>query len=141
MKTVTWIVCGLGLNIAAAALHSASAPEAIMASGIAGTWPKLLLVAAGNFCIWRGVRSALGDLWGGLTGKRIRENRGSKRFAAEAEPASDFDADAAFARYMQQREARAAEPEVQRQAAPAPRSPSRPPARPPAQGGFGRKAV
>lgn len=143
MKTVTWIACGIGLNIAAAALHGGSAPQAIMASGAAGTLPKLLLVAMGNICIWRGIRSALGDLWGGLTGKSIRENAGRKRFDEDAEPASDFDADEAFERYMQQRKASEAEPEPQPQpqAVSPPRSPSRPAARAPAPGGFGRKAV
>ena len=52
MKTVTWIACGIGLNIAAAALHGGSAPQAIMTSGIAGTLPKLLLVVA-LVCILR----------------------------------------------------------------------------------------
>jgi hypothetical protein len=141
MKTVTWIACGIGLNIAAAALHGGSAPQAIMTSGIAGTLPKLLLVAAGNLCIWRGIRSALADLWGGLTGKSIRENAGQRRFTDDAEPVSDFDADEAFERYMQQRKARETEPEPQRQVSPSARAPSSPPTRAPAQGGFGRRVV
>ncbi|WP_066525695.1 hypothetical protein [Erythrobacter sp. CCH5-A1] len=141
MKTVVWIGVGLGCYIAAAALHGGSAPQQIMTSGAAGTVPELLLVAAGNVCIWRGIRSALADLWGGLTGKSIRENAGRKRFVEDAEPQSDFDADEAFARYMQQRKARETEPATERQAAPAPKALAMPPARPPAQGGFGRKVV
>lgn len=141
MKTVTWIACGLGLNIAAVALHGGSAPTAIMTTGLAGTLPKLLMVAAGNICIWRGLRSAVGDLWGVATGKTYRKPEGRSRFAEDAEPASDFDADEAFERYMQQRKARETEPEAQRQAAPSPHTPSRPPARAPAQGGFGRRVV
>lgn len=137
MKTVIWIGVGLGCYIAAAALHGGSAPQQIMTSGAAGTVPKLLLVAAGNVCIWRGIRSALADLWGGLTGKGIRENAGRKRFAEDAEPQSDFDADEAFARYMQQRKEREAEPAPDRPATPPPRAASRPSA----QGGFGRKVV
>ena len=140
MKTVTWIACGLGLNIAAAALHGGSAPQAIMTTGLAGTLPKLLLVAAGNICIWRGLRSAVGDLWGVATGKSYRKPGTRSRFDEEDAPASDFDADEAFARYMEQRKAREDEPEpdsVQRPAAPRP-SP-RPPT--PPQRGFGRKAV
>lgn len=138
MKTVTWIACGLGLNIAAVALHGGSAPQAIMTTGLAGTLPKLLMVAAGNICIWRGLRSALGDLWGVATGKTNQKPEGRRRFAEEAEPVSDFDADEAFARYMEQRKAREeAGPEPQ--AAPSPRHPSS--ASAPAQGGFGRKVV
>lgn len=139
MKTVTWIACGLGLNIAAAALHGGSAPQAIMATGLAGTLPKLLMVAAGNICIWRGLRSAMGDLWGVATGKTYRKPEGRSRFAEDAEPVSDFDADEAFARYMEQRKAREeAEPEPQAASPPSKPVPARAPA---AQGGFGRKVV
>lgn len=141
MKTVTWIACGLGLNIAAAALHGGSAPQAIMTSGLAATLPKLLLVGAGNICIWRGLRSALGDLWGGLTGRSVRENAGRGRFADDTEPVSNFDADEAFERYMQQRKSREAEPEAEPVAPPPPRTPARSPARAPVQGGFGRRVV
>jgi hypothetical protein len=136
MKTVIWIACGLGLNIAAAALHGGSAPQAIMTSGVAGTLPKLLLLAAGNICIWRGLRSAIRDLWGAASGSRQRKPE-VRRFADEPEPVSDFDADAAFERYMAQREAE--EPEVR--ASPTPSAPTRNRTRPAAQGSFGRKAV
>jgi hypothetical protein len=135
MKTVIWIACGIGLNIAAAALHGGSAPQAIITSGVAGTLPKLLLLAAGNICIWRGLRSAIRDLWGAASGSSQRKPE-ARRFADEPEPVSEFDADAAFERYMAQREASEAEP----QATPAPR-PSAPPVRTAVQGGFGRKAV
>jgi hypothetical protein len=139
MKTVTWIACGIGLNIAAAALHGGSAPQAIMTSGVAGTLPKLLLVAAGNICVWRGLRSAIRDLWGAAVGKSARKPE-TRRFAEDPEPVSDFDADAAFARYMQQRETREEQPE----AVNAPRAASpQPSPRPRAQvqGGFGRRVV
>ena len=138
MKTVTWIACGLGLNIAAAALHGGSAPEAIMTTGLAGTLPKLLMVAAGNICIWRGLRSAVGDLWGVATGKSYRKPESRSRFAEDAEPLSDFDADAAFERYMEQRKGREEGPE----AAPHPPVPRPAPSpRLPAQGSFGRRVV
>lgn len=140
MKTVTWIACGIGLNIAAAALHGSTAPQDIMTSGIASPLPKLLLVAAGNICIWRGMRSAIRDLWGSATGKNARKPE-SRRFAEDTEPVSDFDADEAFARYMAQRQAGETEPEPE----PTTASPSRSPAgaipRAPVQRGFGRKAV
>ena len=138
MKTVTWIACGLGLNIAAAALHGGSAPQAIMTTGLAGTLPKLLMVAAGNICIWRGLRSAVGDLWGVATGKTYRKPEGRSSFAEDAEPVSDFDADAAFERYMEQRKAREEGPEAAPQL-PVPRPAPSP--RAPAQGGFGRRVV
>lgn len=145
MKTVTWIGLGLGLNIAAAALHGGSAPQEIMTSGLAGTLPKLLLVGAGNICIWRGLRSALGDLWGAATGKSYRKPEGRGSFAEDDPPQSDFDADEAFARYMEQRKARTTEEPgpapAPRPPAPPARSPVRTAARPAGQGGFGRKAV
>jgi hypothetical protein len=136
MKTVIWIACGIGLNIAAAALHGGSAPQAIMATGLAGNLPKLLLVAVGNICIWRGLRSAVGELWGAASGKSHRKPERRSRFDEDAEPVSDFDADAAFERYMAQREAREEQPET-RKPAPPPRTPAQAPVR----GGFGRKAV
>jgi hypothetical protein len=141
MKTVIWIACGIGLNIAAAALHGGSAPEAIMTSGVAGTLPKLLLVATGNICIWRGLRSAIRDLWGAASGKSQRRPE-ARRFADEPEPASDFDADEAFERYMQQRKAREAEP-TEPATGPPPRSCPQVHASAPApvRGGFGRKVV
>jgi hypothetical protein len=142
MKTVIWIACGIGLNIAAATLHGGSAPQAIMASGAAGTFPKLLLLAAGNICIWRGLRSAIRDLWGSATGKTQRKPQ-SRRFAEDPEPVSDFDADEAFARYMQQREAH--EEETVATATPSPqprpRGPAPVSAPSPVRGGFGRKVV
>lgn len=140
MNTVIWIACGIALNIAAATLHGGTAPQAIMETGVAGTLPKLLLLAAGNICIWRGLRSGLRDLWGTATGKTDRKSQGRSRFADDPEPVSDFDADEAFARYMQQREAR--EDAAQPAAAPAPRQAARQPApHAPMRGGFGRKAV
>ena len=140
METVTWIACGIGLNIAAAALHGGSAPQAIMTTGLAGTFPKLLLVATGNICIWRGLRSAVGDLWGATTGKSYRKPESRSRFEEDAEPVSDFDADAAFARYMEQRKAR--EEETAQDSAPRPMAPRPSPSiPPPSQRGFGRKTV
>jgi hypothetical protein len=140
MKTVTWIACGIGLNIVAAALHGGTAPQALMTSGVAGTLPKLLLVATGNLCIWRGLRSALGDLWGVATGKSYRKPEG-RRLAEDPEPASNFDADEAFERYMQQRKAREEAPEAAATAAPSPRSRPQVHAPAPIRGGFGRKVV
>lgn len=140
MNTVIWIACGIALNIAAATLHGGTAPQAIMQTGVAGTLPKLLLLAAGNICIWRGLRSGLRDLWGAATGKTDRKAREGSRFADDPHPVSDFDADEAFARYMQQQEAR--EHEAQPAAAPIPRRATRQPApHTPMRGGFGRKAV
>ena len=144
MKTSSWIVCGLGLNIAAAALHGASGPQAMLTSGLASTLPKLMLVMAGNICIWQGLRSAMRDVWGGLTGKKYRNAPQGKapqsaRFDADAAPSSDFDADEAFARYMAQRKACEAEPEPMMPAAAPHRTGARPHA--PVQGGFGRRVV
>lgn len=140
MKTVIWIACGIGLNIAAAALHGGSAPQTIMTTGLAGTLPKLLLLATGNICIWRGLRSAVGDLWGVATGKTYRKSGEASRFAEDDAPLSDFDADEAFARYMEQRKGRAEEPEPD--SAPPPPAPRPSPRAPlPQQRGFGRKAV
>ncbi|WP_285710953.1 hypothetical protein [Erythrobacter oryzae] len=140
MKTVIWIACGIGLNVAAAALHGGTAPQAMMTTGLAGTLPKLLLVATGNICIWRGLRSAVGDLWGVATGKSYRKPEARSRLGEDDAPVSDFDADEAFARYMEQRKAREEEPEPDNKPRPAtPRPSPRAPAAP--QRGFGRKAV
>jgi len=143
MKTVTWIACGIGLNIAAAALHGGSAPQAIMAAGAASTLPKLLLVAAGNICIWRGLRSAMRDLWGAATGKTDRKPEGRSRFAEDDAPVTDFDADEAFARYMQQREAREEEPVATAKPSlePRHRAPATTSVPSPVRAGFGRKVV
>lgn len=149
MNTTSWIMWGLGLTCVAGMVHSAG-PD--VSEPIAATYaalPALLIGAAGQYCLWRGLRSGMGDLWGGLTARKYREDKTGKpgrgeEPAAQGEPPSDFDADAAFARYMEQRSARADEPAVVPQpeadlTAPTPRPALSP--RPAAARGFGRKMV
>jgi hypothetical protein len=99
----------------------------------------VMVAAAGQFCLYRGLRSAMGDIWTTLTGRGRKplpqtppRRAAGSGLAEDAEPVSDFDADAAFARYMDQRAAAEVEaPPAQSVKTPAPRP----------RAGFGRRVV
>lgn len=135
-RTQIWILAWAALTGAASLLHAGDLPDIQhLAADLPTYLPSLLLGAAGQLCLYRAIRSFAGSLWGGPE----RKPRGksscpqTSHFAAHAdEPVSDFDADAAFARYMERRKAQGEEEE--------------PPLTPPAApvriaGGFGRKVV
>ena len=140
MRTTTWIILGLALNGGAALLHGPDTPTAAdLAETVPYYLPSVILLAAGQFCLYRASRSALGNVWAGLWGGKRKgaataKPPGFTKFE-EVGPASDFDPDAAFARYMERRatlEGAAGEP---RAPLPSPAAPVR------ASGGFGRKVV
>jgi hypothetical protein len=142
MTTAKWIMTGLAISGIASLLHLAGNAGYTFVARLPFYVP-LLLGAAGQFCLYRGMRSAVADAWSNLFGKARKEKakatlrRASGFGTADDEgPVSDFDADAAFARYMEERAAETAPPP------PTSRSPR--PARTAAvrpQGGFGRKVV
>jgi hypothetical protein len=140
VTTTSWIVCGLGLNVLAAVLFGAGEAPADPGSAMVHALPRLMLLAAGQFCLWRGLRAALGDLWGGLTGRSHRQRSSAKIKTSPgavqpeySEPETGFDADEAFARYMSQRDRN--ESTIKEAQSP----PSARPVR--AAGGFGRKVI
>lgn len=140
MKTALWIVAGLCLTGSATMLPSAKEAGYPLIAEMPFYVP-FILAAAGQYCLYRGLRSAMGDIWTAITGRgRKPVPANSPRRAPgsgigeDAEPVSDFDADAAFARYMDQRAADEAEaPPARSVKTPAPRSPP--------QAGFGRRVV
>lgn len=141
MRTTTWIILGLAFNGAAALLDG---PETPTAADLAETVPyyllSVILLAAGQFCLFRAFRGALGDVWSGLWGGKRNGAEAAKPSAVktleDAEPASDFDPDAAFARYMERRKAMEEDAGEAHQAPlPSPTTPVR------AAGGFGRRVV
>ncbi len=139
MRTTTWIILGLALNGAAAVLHGPDMlPAADLAQNLPHHLPRLLLLAAGQFCLFRAFRSAFGDLWKAFWGGKHKGADAAKPSALktfeEPEPLSHFDADEAFARYMERRKAADA---GEAQDAPMPS----PAARARAASGFGRKVV
>ncbi len=145
MRTTTWIICGLALNSGAYLLHGPDVPDASdLAQTVPYYLPSVVLLAAGNFCFFRAFRSALGDVWRGLWGGKRKGADAAKPSSAKTfdvtEPASDFDADEAFARYMKRRKTmeEAADEPVAAPPAPAPPAPA-PPVR--AAGGFGRRVI
>lgn len=141
MRTTTWIICGLALNGGAYLLHGPDTPTAAdLSQTVPYYLPSVVLIAAGNFCFFRAFRSALGDMWRGLWGGKHRGAGTAKPSAAKtfevAEPASNFDADEAFARYMERRKAMEDEAgEPQEAPLPSRSAPVR------ASGGFGRKVL
>ena len=144
-NTIIWIVAGFALLGLSGLLESLGDTGASASDRLTLYLPALAALGAANFCFYRGLRSALGSIWTGLWNSG---SAGSKRAARpayrmaedEGDTASDFDADAAFARYMERRAAGLAaepQPEPVTPSGPAPRPVARPAARP----GFGRKTV
>lgn len=142
-RTTIWVLCWAALSGAGWLLHSGEAPDMQhLAADMPTYLPSLILAAAGQFCLYRAIRSGVGELWGGITGRSDKPATAKpvRSFDTLEEPVSDFDADAAFARYMERRQA---EGEEEGQSPVAARRPARQEiSRPRApQGGFGRKAV
>jgi len=141
MRPTTWIIMGLALNGAAAVLHGPDVPSAAdLAQTVPYYLPSVVLAAAGQFCLYRAFRGLIREVWRGLWGANRTGTGGTKPAAAKPfavpEPASDFDPDEAFARYMERRKAMEAEP------GDAPQAPLPPPVAPArAAGGFGRRVI
>lgn len=141
MRTSTWIILGVALTSAAYVLRGPETPtSADLAQTVPYYLPSALLIGAGNFCFFRAFRSALGDVWRGLWGGKGKDAAAAKPSAAKTfavtEPVSDFDADEAFARYMERRKAMEEEPgEAAEAPLPSPAAPVR------AAGGFGRRVI
>lgn len=133
-KTIAWMLCGLILLAIKGQVQ-----DAVAASGTTPSsqiLPIIVMVAAST-CFYRALRSALASIVnrGAPTADQGKSGAAKPRPAMWAKPAAAeeaFDADAAFARYMQQREATLGE---------APAEPAPPPASPPAQPAFGRRVL
>jgi hypothetical protein len=145
MRTAKWIAAWLALSGVAGLLHMAGEAGVAQVQALPFYVP-LVIGAVGQMCFYRALRSAIGDAWSGLWGGRKAKSdgpgRGGGGFAGPDDPAptSDFDADAAFARYMERRTADA-QSAPQPAARPAPRAPRAPTPAPRPQGGFGRKVI
>lgn len=142
-STIIWIVAGFALLGLSGLLESLGDTGITPGSRLTFHLPALAALGAANFCFYRGLRGALGSIWSGLWQGSARKTgaRPAYRIADEEnEAASDFDADAAFARYMERR-ATGLEAEPQQAPATPPRPALNPAARSPARPGFGRKTV
>jgi len=129
MKPIAWIVCGFALTGFAAALENLGAPGSDPATRLSLYLPALIVLLGGQYCLWRGFRSGIAALWSGAFDRRRTSQESDAHQpadrAAEIEPANRFDADAAFAHFMEQRKAGQADP-VERPRAPVPAQPARP---------------
>jgi hypothetical protein len=149
-KPVAWLVGGLALTGLAGMLPGLADQSSGAAGHLELYLPALIAGAAGQFCLWRGMRSGLGALWSGLWSRGVAREpakRSSATLGASDSLAaigddhapSDFDADAVFARYMERRadEVPQTAPVTPVRAATPPAPASRPAPRP----AFGRKVV
>ncbi|WP_349514213.1 hypothetical protein [Erythrobacter sp. NFXS35] len=119
MKTIAWLIAGFALLGVSSLLESIGDTGASPGERLPLYVPALLALLGAPICFFRGIRSAISEIIGGNSDKPKAAKpaatvaRPAQRLAdintAEAE--DTFDADAAFARYMEKRAAQpAAEP-------------------------------
>lgn len=143
MKTIVWLIAGFALLGVSGLLESMGDAGASPGERLPLYLPALLALIGAPFCFFRGIRSAISGIFGGDSDRP----KATKPAATAAQPAhriaqvdpaqaeDTFDADAAFARYM---EKRAAQPEAEPAAPPATIAKRQPPAARPA---FGRRVT
>jgi hypothetical protein len=109
MKTFAWLIGGFALLGLAGFLESMGDEGAAAGERLALYLPATLAMLGSTTCFYRALRSALSAIVGGGSPKPekgapspAKPRPASRIFAASPEP--EFDADAAFARYMEQRE-------------------------------------
>ncbi len=117
MKPIAWIVAGLALTGLAAALESQGNLGTNPVAALPISLPAMLILMGGQYCLWRGFRSGVVAMWSGAF-NRSRKTPASAKTpstydAADIEPVGGFDADAVFARYMEQRKPDQASPAEQ----------------------------
>jgi hypothetical protein len=146
MTTAKWIITGFAISGFASLMHWAGNAGYGFVDHLPFYVP-LVLGAAGQYCLYRGMRSMIGDAWSNLFGKARKDKakaapRRATGFgtADDEGPVSDFDADAAFARYMEQRAALQA-PSAQTPMKPPVSGAIQPVPGTRARGGFGRRVV
>lgn len=143
-KPVAWIVGGLALTGLASMMSGGGDAAADTPAHLQLYLPALLVGGAGQFCLWRGLRSGIGSLWSGLWSGAARTAGHARSSQSDSEddlPASDFDADAAFARYMERRSGESEAPDAAPAVTARPAANPAPRARAAARPAFGRKAV
>ncbi|WP_296720161.1 hypothetical protein [Erythrobacter sp.] len=119
MKTIAWFVAGSAMLALSSLLESIGDAGGSPGERLPLYLPALAALIGAPFCFFRGIRSALSEIIGANSDKP----KATKPAATEARPAQRladidtadtgdaFDADAAFARYMEKRAAQpAAEP-------------------------------
>ncbi|GAA0763975.1 hypothetical protein FHS52_002388 [Erythromicrobium ramosum] len=154
MKPIAWIAAGLALSWLAKLIEGMGDLSAQASERLPLYIPALLVLTAGQYCVYRGLRSGVAAVWSGAfdrrQGQQPPDPPRARRLASdqgEVTSDSDFDADAVFARYLESRQDAAPAPPKHTPPLPA-RRPAAPPsaARPakaqaPAQPGFGRRIV
>jgi len=130
------MVGGFALTGLAAALQSTGDLGTGPVAGLPLHVPAIIILLAGQYCLWTGVRTGAATLWSGAFDRRRpspeADSAGSPYRIADGEPADGFDADAVVARYMKAREAN---PDY------CPDQPEAPAVTQPPRPTFGRRAV
>jgi hypothetical protein len=150
MKPIAWIAAGLALSWLAKLVEGMGDLSAQASERLPLYIPALLVLTAGQYCVYRGLRSGVAVVWSGAFDRREDKASPNTRPAQRSEEVdrySDFDADAVFARYLESQQAVAPAPPDDSPPLPArrPAAPSSaiPPAKAqaPARPGFGRRIV
>lgn len=109
MKPIAWLVGGFALTGLAGAIESMGDLGPDASSRLPLYIPALLVLFAGQYCLWRGVRSGVVVIWSGAFDRRRNSpDSDSPRPAhrlADSDSADGFDPDEVLARYLKQREA------------------------------------
>lgn len=136
MKPIAWMLGGFALMGLAAALESLSDLGSNPVASLPLSLPSIFILLGGQYCLWRGFRSGVALLWSGAFDRRkqaaVSEKPRSAHSTPDNEPIDGFDADAAFARYMERREADQSHPTEM---------PNATIISPPERATFGRRAV
>lgn len=109
MKPIAWIVGGFALTGLAAVLENLGELGSSPAARLPTYLPALFILLGGQYCLWRGVRSGVVAIWSGAFDRSrkppVSDTPQSACRTTDDDPAGGFDADAVFARYLEQREA------------------------------------
>lgn len=109
MKPIAWMVGGFALTGLAAALQGMGGVGTGPAAGLPLYVPAIIILLAGQYCLWTGVRTGAATLWSGAFDRRRpspeADSASSPFRMTDGEPADGFDPDAVVARYIKEREA------------------------------------
>ena len=131
MTPIVWLIAGFALVGLSGMLESLGDAGVTPVERLPYYLPAMLALMGAPYCFFRAIRSGFSEIFGKQQGtarpaSRTAKVRPARRLAEAGEdmPDSDFDADAAFARYMERRAAGQTAPGEPASGDPAPGAPA-----------------